>query len=549
MVTTERRRVPRMTLKELAYVNLEPNTGGIILDISEGGLCFQSPGPVQRTETIRLWFSYRRPGTNGNGGMERKDWVQTKGVSRFIEVGSELAWIDETRKKGGVRFTNLPAADREQIRDWIRQCSPVISKGKPAAAIPSSGNSLFLSVKRSITDGARNSSRKLAVFIQDVRLARLRTGFSSGLAVGVVASASIVAVFLLLSHTRDIGNSLIQIGEELGGRTQAQSTSPIQASSMNPRLADLGPKPLWPEFESTLSMPQTVAVDKPSNGTPLQEEFLSPAMQTATTRDEVKPETPNSGTHPPYGPRLDASTPAGAQYIVPKPWDIPTLSSTTSRFSPLGFGTIALASDSKASVGRSPAPEVELAVRPGVHVDPSKVEESKAEGMGAHSEKYLEVGKFKEKVFADKATGQLSQLGFVAAIIEKNRWRGKSYQVLVGPYLSDAEAEAVHKHLTSLGFTPRSLERGTRNFQLPAALRVGGTSLPAGNCVISWESYIPDAVVKIESDKGTSVTLQGKWVKQPAQYNENATVYQKNRDGSRTLIEIRFHGMSQALSF
>jgi hypothetical protein len=67
--------------------------------------------------------------------------------------------------------------------------------------------------------------------------------------------------------------------------------------------------------------------------------------------------------------------------------------------------------------------------------------------------------------------------------------------------------------------------------------------------VISWESYIPDAVVKIEGDRGTSVTLQGKWVKQPVQFNENATVYQKNRDGSRTLIEIRFHGMSQALSF
>src|SRR5580692_70165 len=541
MVTTERRRVPRMTLKELAYVNLEPNTGGIILDISEGGLCFQSPGPVQRTETIRLWFSYRRPGTNGNGGMERKDWVQTKGVSRFIEVGSELAWIDETRKKGGVRFTNLPAADREQIRDWIRQCGPVIRKEKSAAAIPSPGKSLFLSVKRSVTDAARNSPQKLALFIQDLRLARLRTGFSSGLAVGVVASALVVAVFLLLSHTRDIGNSLIQIGEELGGRTRAQSISPTQVSANNPQLADLGPKSLWLELEPTPSVPQTVAVDPPSNGTPLQEGFLSPAMPIATKRDGVKLETPNSDTHTPSGPRLDASTPVGAQFIVPKPWDIPTLSSTTSRFSPPGFGTIALASDSKANVGRTPPPEMELAMHPGVHVDPSKVEESKAEGMGTHSEKYLEVGKFKEKMWADKATRQLSQVGFVAAIIEKNRWRGKSYQVLVGPYLSDAEAEAVHKHLASLGFTARSLERGTRNFQLPAALRVGGTSLPTGNCVISWESYIPDAVVKIEGDKGPSVTLQGKWVKQPAQFNENATVYQKNRDGSRTLIEIRFH--------
>jgi cell division septation protein DedD len=537
MVKTERRRVPRMTLKELAYVNLEPNTGGIILDISEGGLCFQSPAPVQRTETIRLWFSYRNPRTNGAGGMGQKDWVQTKGVSRFIEVGSELAWIDQTRKKGGVRFTNLPAADREQIRDWIRQCGPVITKEKSAGSIPSSGKPTFASVKRSVTDAARSSAERLRVFVQDLRLARLRTGFSSGLLVGVIASSLVAAVFLLLSHTRDLGNSLIQIGENLGGRTRAQATSPTQARSNNPPLADPGPKPLWPELESTTSttsMPLTA--DPASIRSPLEEEFPSLATRTATKRDGLKLATPNSGAHSPSAVRLDAP-------------DIPTLSSTTSRLSPPGVGIIPLASDSNPSVDRTPAPEMELAVRPGVHVDPSKVNESKAEGTRTYSEKYLEVGKFKEKVWADKATGQLSQLGFVAAIIEKNRWRGKSYQVLVGPYLSDAEAEAAHKHLASLGFTARSLERGTRNFQLPAALRIGGTSLPAGNCVISWESYIPDAVVKIEGDKGTSVTLQGKWVKQPAQFNENATVYQKNMDGSRTLIEIRFHGMSQALVF
>jgi hypothetical protein len=547
-----------MTLKDLAYVNLEPNTGGIILDISEGGLCFQSPAPVQHTETIRLWFSYRNPGTNGDGGTERKDWVQTKGVSRFIEVGSELAWIDETRKKGGVRFTNLPPIGREQIRDWIRQCGPVSIKEKPAVPIPSSRKSTSLSnVKRLLTDVARSSAERIAVFIQDLRLARLRTGFSSGLAVGVLATASVVAVFLLLSHTREIGTSLIQIGEELGGRTRSQSTSPVQASSISPQSADPGPKPLWPELESTTSTPSTPlttsmsrTADPPSDRTSLQAELSSPAMRTASKRDEVKLEPPNSVTHSPSGPRLDASTSLGAQYIVPKPWDIPTLGSKTNRLSPPGIGTFALAADSNASMfGRTPAPEMELAIRPDVHVDPSKVSESKAEGMETHSEKYLEVGKFKEKLWADKATGQLSQLGIVAAVIEKNRWRGKSYQVLVGPYRSEAEAEAAHTHLASLGFTTRSLERGTRNFQLPAALRVGGTSLPAGNCVITWESYIPDAVVKIEGDKGGYVTVQGKWVKQPAQYDENATVYHKNPDGSRTLIEIRFRGMRQALSF
>ena len=67
--------------------------------------------------------------------------------------------------------------------------------------------------------------------------------------------------------------------------------------------------------------------------------------------------------------------------------------------------------------------------------------------------------------------------------------------------------------------------------------------------MISWESYTPDAIVKIEDTGGVGVTVAGKWVKQGVRYTEDAIGYQKNRDGSRTLIEIRFAGMRQALVF
>ena len=116
MVTTDRRQTPRMKVTGLAYVNLGPDNGGIILDISEGGLCFRSTGPVKQTETIRFWYSPR-----SHQFMVRQVEEQTRGVSRLIEAGSELAWTDETRKKGGLRFTNLSTEAREQIREWIRQ--------------------------------------------------------------------------------------------------------------------------------------------------------------------------------------------------------------------------------------------------------------------------------------------------------------------------------------------------------------------------------------------------------------------------------------------
>ena len=234
--------------------------------------------------------------------------MQTKGVSRFIEVGSELAWIDQTRKKGGVEdFEPTRRGPRTNSR-MDGECGPATIKEKSADSIPSSGKSLFSGVQRSVTDAARRSAERLAVFLQDLRLARLRTGFSSGLVVGFLASAFVGAVFLLLSHTRELGNSLIiQIGEELGGRTRSQSTSPAQASSNNPQLADSVSKPLWPELESTASV--ALAADPPSNQTSRQEEFLSPAMRTVAKRNGVKLEPPNSGTHSPSGPRLDASTP------------------------------------------------------------------------------------------------------------------------------------------------------------------------------------------------------------------------------------------------
>jgi len=198
--------------------------------------------------------------------------------------------------------------------------------------------------------------------------------------------------------------------------------------------------------------------------------------------------------------------------------------------------------DPDISLLRAPAPDMDLTNRLGVHIEPLKVA-----GTAMGSEKYLEVGKFKEKPLADKQTSRLSQLGFPVKLIQRARFAGKSYQVLAGPYGSDAEAEAVHKDLASFGFTPRSYERGTRDFRLPRAFEVDSRRLPVGDCVISWESYTPDAIVKFEGDKGPSISVDAKWVKRGVKYTEDAVVFQKNRDGSFNLLEIRFSGLGAAL--
>jgi hypothetical protein len=113
----------------------------------------------------------------------------------------------------------------------------------------------------------------------------------------------------------------------------------------------------------------------------------------------------------------------------------------------------------------------------------------------------------------------------------------------------EAEAEVAHENLVSRGFKPRSYERGSRTFTFLSRLTVNRIHMPVGDCVISWESYVPDAIVKFEKDGRVLSTTEGKWVRRGVKYEDDAVVYRKNSDGSKTLLEIRFAGMSQVLVF
>src|SRR5262245_63390044 len=86
MTSPERRQAPRMVVETLTYINLNPGNGGMMLNISEGGLCFRAVVPVQMLATIHVRLS--EPDLQ-------------------IEVDAELTWSDKGQKKGGLRFINL----------------------------------------------------------------------------------------------------------------------------------------------------------------------------------------------------------------------------------------------------------------------------------------------------------------------------------------------------------------------------------------------------------------------------------------------------------
>ncbi len=523
---TERRRAPRMKVNGLAYVNLDPDNGGIILDISEGGLCFQSTAPVKRTETIRFWFSYRGLRVESGQGPAGDRGTQTSGVSRLIEVRSELAWTDDTFRRGGLRFTNLSDKAREQIRDWIRQPALVHVNGGPAG--------LFPVVRQSSTHLARVASAGVEFLFLRVQSSRLWKGFSGGLATGILASAFLVAAVFLLTHGHVLGDSLVQLGQRLGGRSWSQPISPSpQASSLETQSASAAPQVLSP-----------ISKTAPADPDPDLEPAAPPRPTKSQPPQNLATTAPSPAAKPP-AVTLEATDSVAPSLPAPKASVslTPTVNSAADKPPVPGIGFTA-APDFGANVSRIPAPEMSLANRPAVRIEPSKVD-----SVAMRSEKYLEIGKFKERLLADQATSRLSKLGFNATVIERSRLFRKSYQVLVGPYASDPEAETVHKDLSSRGFTPRSYERGKRDFYMPPGLQVDTTRLPAGFCEISWESYTPDAIVRFDNNKDTNATVQGKWIKEPAKFTQDAVGYEKNRDGSRNLVEIRFSGMAQALVF
>jgi hypothetical protein len=526
-MNTNRRQTLRLPVEGLAYVNLEPDNGGVVLNISEGGLCFRSSNPVQQTATIRFWFSGRSCRLSADGRLAWVDEGQKKIGSRFIEAESELAWTDSTRKLGGLRFTNLPAGAREEIRDWITQhATPATVDKKSAPSLQNARHSSLVSASRHDPNPVRGSLPTLALPPMAIQAPRVLNGFSGGLVTGVIVALLVGGAFFLQLRSREVGDALVHLGQRLGGKVTAPS-SPATRPSPPPIKVEVEPAP--PEVRPAPSEPPP-----PSSA---QTVVPRPEKPPSSPSSTAKPHESKPATAPPaastdrFLTAFGASGSAARNSLIPVPPPVPVIAITP--FSP-----------SNSETPRTTVPRAVSADPPAVNV-----ERSVEEGTKSPVERYLEIGKFADRRQAVNTSEKLSQLGFKATLVNKNVFWRKSYQLLVGPYGSDPEAEVAHKNLESKGFTPRSFERGTRAFTLKSPLRLEGKHLPVGDCMISWESYVPDAIVKIEGGDGAAVTLQGKWVKRDVKYEDDAVVYNKNPDGSRTLTEFRFSGMHQALVF
>jgi TonB family protein len=96
----ERRQHPRQRVSSIAYVELEDNNGGIVLNVSEGGLSLAAAGVLAADHPPRIRIQL----------PQSREWV---------ELPAEIAWVSESKKEAGIRFHELTPEAGTRIKNWI----------------------------------------------------------------------------------------------------------------------------------------------------------------------------------------------------------------------------------------------------------------------------------------------------------------------------------------------------------------------------------------------------------------------------------------------
>jgi protein TonB len=96
-----RRLHPRQIVNALAsYVDLGPDNGGMVVNVSEGGLALTALAKLVEGQLLQLRFQL----------PELQDWIEATG---------RITWLSESKKEAGVKFEQLSADARTRIRSWL----------------------------------------------------------------------------------------------------------------------------------------------------------------------------------------------------------------------------------------------------------------------------------------------------------------------------------------------------------------------------------------------------------------------------------------------
>ena len=94
-----------------------------------------------------------------------------------------------------------------------------------------------------------------------------------------------------------------------------------------------------------------------------------------------------------------------------------------------------------------------------------------------------------------------------------------------------------------------ALAGDSHTLKVPYGMMLKGTQLAPGEYSISWVAHSSEATVTVAKKKKVVATAQGRLVDAGKRFTKNAVLYDENADGSRTILEIRLAGSTQAIVF
>ncbi len=114
----ERRAHPRQRIQSLTYVELGGGNGGIVLNVSEGGMTVVAAQPLEADGAIEIA-------------------LQLPQTRKRISFKGEIRWLSDSRKEAGLRFLELSGDVLADIRDWMRrEASPDAGAEEVITAVP-----------------------------------------------------------------------------------------------------------------------------------------------------------------------------------------------------------------------------------------------------------------------------------------------------------------------------------------------------------------------------------------------------------------------------
>src|SRR6266478_3161579 len=92
----------RRRMLPIAYVELGQENGGILLNLSEGGLAVRSALPLGSREFTGIRF-------------------QAPASQAWLTAGGRIVWLSDSKKEAGIQFTELPEGARKKIHQWAAE--------------------------------------------------------------------------------------------------------------------------------------------------------------------------------------------------------------------------------------------------------------------------------------------------------------------------------------------------------------------------------------------------------------------------------------------